>query len=157
MTIVFILIGILVVVVIYAIHTGDIRISDKGEKTTSRKTRWGRKDISQAIAIIIVVGLIAVFIGICGRTVSKTDRSEEGDTIGATLMAKEFIKDRLKSPSTADFPFILQAQHLGNDIYRIKSHVDSENAYGAEVRTHFTIKLKKTGAKKWELLDLEMW
>ncbi len=55
--------------------------------------------------------------------------SVDSDPILAYNFAKDFIKDRLKSPSTAEFPGTCEKKNhitdLGNGEYRINSWVDS--------------------------------
>lgn len=59
--------------------------------------------------------------------------------------AEDFVKQRLKSPSTAKFPSIFEkADHiteLGNNKYRINSWVDSQNGFGAMLRSRFSCKI----------------
>lgn len=59
--------------------------------------------------------------------------------------AEDFVKQRLKSPSTAEFPGLFEkADHiteLGNDEYLINSWVDSQNGFGAMIRSKFSCKI----------------
>ena len=48
------------------------------------------------------------------------------------------IKGRLKAPATAEFsPSYQQVQETGG-VYRWAGHVDSQNSFGANIRTAFT-------------------
>ena len=78
----------------------------------------------------------------------------------AYIMMEDFIKSQLKSPSTAKFPgvFAGKLDHvsaIGNQTYIIRSYVDSQNGFGAIIRTNFIGKIKQIGANNWKLLSLE--
>ena len=56
--------------------------------------------------------------------------------------AKDYVKQRLKAPSTAKFPFQLFStdvlvNYLGDGQYLVRSYVDSQNSFGAMIRTYF--------------------
>ena len=59
--------------------------------------------------------------------------------------AEEFVKKRLKSPSTAEFPGTFEKndhiKELGNNEYLISSWVDSQNGFGAMIRSRFSCKI----------------
>ncbi len=55
--------------------------------------------------------------------------------------AEELIKNTLKAPATAEFPTCssISIERLENDGFRVASYVDSQNSYGALIRTDWTI------------------
>lgn len=57
----------------------------------------------------------------------------------ALIAAQSNVKQKLLSPATADFDSegINGVRKLNNSIYFVKSFVDSQNIYGANVRTYF--------------------
>lgn len=63
------------------------------------------------------------------------------DDISISVFADNFIKEKLRSPSTADFAsdWQLKRNYLGRMTYT--SYVDSQNGFGATVRTNFTVML----------------
>jgi len=73
------------------------------------------------------------------------------DNIEAYVMSQQFVEDRLKAPSTADFPSTSEARikHLGSGRYQVVSYVDSENAFGANIRTHYICELHTNDGNKW--------
>ena len=84
---------------------------------------------------------------------------ELDDSISAYSIMEEFVKDRLKSPAAANFPNIFQEgkEHitrLENQTYRIISYVDSQNSFGAVLRTAFIGEVRQVSKGKWELLSL---
>jgi hypothetical protein len=80
-----------------------------------------------------------------------------GDKVAAYTFAQDFVKDRLKSPSTASFPWGMKdaTLYLGRNGYRIRSYVDSQNGFGATVRTDFDCTVRQNG-DKWTLERMEM-
>lgn len=81
--------------------------------------------------------------------------------IEAWVVAEEFVKDYLKSPSTADFGGVWGGDYqnpetcvayMGDSTYLIKGWVDSQNSFGATVRTDFLLIVKYKGNENWSLL-----
>ena len=62
------------------------------------------------------------------------------------VCAVAVVKNRLKSPSTADFCSYPEATitDLGNNRYKIQGYVDAQNSFGATVRSKFTVTLTLT-------------
>jgi hypothetical protein len=57
----------------------------------------------------------------------------------ARVVCKEAVEARLKAPATADFPsFGWNVADLGKWHYSVSSYVDSQNSFGANIRTTFT-------------------
>ncbi len=56
--------------------------------------------------------------------------------------AEDFVERRLKSPSTAKFPKTMERSNhitdLGGGKFEINSWVDSQNSFGATIRTNFS-------------------
>ena len=81
--------------------------------------------------------------------------------IEAWVVAQEFIKDYLKSPGTADWGSLWGGDHqnpetcvtnMGFDTYQVRGWVDSQNSFGATVRTDFLLMVKYKGNENWGLL-----
>ncbi len=73
---------------------------------------------------------------------SSSNSSSSTNKFVAYSYAEDFVKQNLKSPSTADFPGVSEKdQHitnLGGGKYRIESWVDSQNSFGATIRAKFS-------------------
>lgn len=66
------------------------------------------------------------------------------DMIEAKLFAISFQESLLRAPASAQFPPIDEIFcTLENNIYTVTGYVDSQNAYGAMVRTPFSYKVTK--------------
>lgn len=71
----------------------------------------------------------------------------------AKLFAQSLELQLLKAPSTAKFCSLEEMTVIeANGIYTVSGYVDSQNSYGAIVRTPFTLKIFKT-ANGWESAD----
>lgn len=75
-------------------------------------------------------------------------------------ICKQFIADRLTSPSSAEYPNYFEDDGevvvwvLANGDYRYTSQVDSENAFGASLRSFFECTVDYRGDDQWMLVDL---
>ena len=85
-----------------------------------------------------------------GKTIEKTKAEtrhyKEGSVHGAWAYMQIFVEKQLKSPKSADFPFgggTYHTKDLGNGRYEVNSYVDSNNAFGAEIRTNFKGVIKR--------------
>jgi hypothetical protein len=73
-------------------------------------------------------------------------------------MCSEFVRDRLKAPKTADFA---EYGNRGTSVaksgttYSVNGYVDSENSFGADIRTQYTCTVTPVGGKRWRLVDLQ--
>lgn len=70
--------------------------------------------------------------------------------------AHQYVLLQLKAPATAKFPSLYTAklQKVENRTFIVTSYVDSQNEFGAMVRTNWVIKLKQQSNGKIELLDI---
>jgi hypothetical protein len=111
---------------------------------------------------------LALFIGVCtwaGLKLQQPSPSRPApaaapthDAASAWTMCQSFVEDRLKAPRTAKWPwgYTNYVTHLGGGRYRIKAYVDSQNSFGALLRTHFTAEVRWTGGSNWRLESLEL-
>ena len=90
-----------------------------------------------------MAALVAVaLLGGCGERSPENREArtcQKGGEVAATVTAQTFVERRLRSPSTADFPWGNQATWLGGCDFRVVSYVDAQNGFGATVRTPYMI------------------
>jgi hypothetical protein len=108
--------------------------------------------------------MLALFIG--HGSGSSTGRAEdkqqdaEPRKIDATVMSETFVKRNLKAPATADFPWYsdpeVTAHDLGSGQYWVSSYVDSQNSFGAKIRTRYRCRLQDDGNDHWMCVDLNL-
>lgn len=96
------------------------------------------------------------------RLARQREAQEQTKKIEAWSMAEQFITDRLKSPSTADFGSVSGGTYqdpttcvtkLDGGDYLVRGWVDSQNAFGATVRVNFVAKLREQAGGKWRLVE----
>ncbi len=79
--------------------------------------------------------------------------------IDAWVATKQFVRKSLKAPSTADFGSLFgesqdpktACRAHGNQMWRCSGWVDSQNSFGAMIRTRFVAVVKTTGNDTWSL------
>lgn len=107
-----------------------------------------KKKNSNGCLFYLVLGLFTLIaiIWITGKTsnynVPKTYGNDDADRIEAYNHAKNFVKDKLKSPSSARFPGTMEKdghiEYIGDQTYKINSWVEGPNSFGVFIRKHFS-------------------
>lgn len=69
------------------------------------------------------------------------------------------MKDRLRAPATASFRNYFEDDGEvvvtgGPSTYRVVSSVDSENGFGANIRSNFVCEVRHVSGESWRLVDL---
>ncbi|UAM97739.1 hypothetical protein K8354_15790 [Polaribacter litorisediminis] len=82
------------------------------------------------------------------NSISKTE---------AAYSAQKFVEKQLKAPSTAKFPSLNKANiKKSNDVYEVSSYVDSQNGFGAMIRSNYTVKISRKDNGNITLLDIKI-
>jgi hypothetical protein len=61
------------------------------------------------------------------------------------VKAQDHVREQLKAPATASFPWFDYKVYETSDGYIVSSYVDAQNGFGANVRTQWYCKLTKSG------------
>lgn len=96
---------------------------------------------------------------------SSPKRAEEqalkdcDNTTMAFVMSQNFVKQRLKAPGTAEFPFITDREvRVGvapNCTFDVSAYVDAKNGFGASIRNRYTAKMSyDTATRMWRAEQL---
>lgn len=72
----------------------------------------------------------------------------------AAIIAKDYVKAQLVSPRTAKFEALATGKYYGDGKYVVSSFVDSQNRFGAMIRSYYTCTLLFIGNGEWRLVDL---
>ena len=113
--------------------------------------------LKRILAFVGILIFVLLAVG-CDPNAWKT----EDNRIMAYIMMRDYVKKRLKSPSTAEFPSPNEGgldHHvtaLGNQTYIINSYVDAQNGFGATIRTEFIGKIKQISDTRWQLISLNL-
>jgi hypothetical protein len=105
------------------------------------------KSISMIFFFLMLVGIV---IG-CSedKKVLEAEKADPDRSIEGWAMSQEVVRSVLKAPSIAKFgPFEESSvTPLGASKYRIVAYVDSQNSFGAMLRSHYTVDMQYTNGK----------
>ena len=99
-------------------------------------------------AISLIISFVLVMFAFCSTSDSgSSEPSQPGSQkLLAYNLAADCVKSRLKSPSSAKFASSFDKKghvnHLGDDRYKVVSYVDSQNGFGAMIRSRWTVTIK---------------
>lgn len=113
-----------------------------------------QKKKAPAWFIIASIVIFGVLVAICSGMINSAANKPEDPSIGATVACEQFVKDRLKAPSTADFSDE-NAQASGSR-YIVSGKVDAENSFGAKLRNTFLCTVEQQPDKQWHLVDVQL-
>ena len=126
--------------------------------------QWTKKHPVLTIVYSVFIILFGIFLlmGFALKSGSKNIDSSSNNKVkdlsmDACYMAHQFAEERLKSPSTADFQNCYDAKIIKeNNEYTVYSYVDSQNSFGAMIRTEYIATLKPSDLKEdyWNLINL---
>lgn len=108
--------------------------------------------LSRSICITFIFLVLAG----CGTR----DPSEGGNETMAFVMCQKPITNQLRSPSSSIFPNLgtsgVSSTHLGGGTYLVVGYVDSQNGFGAMLRSEWSCKIKENQDKTWSAIDFEI-
>lgn len=84
--------------------------------------------------------------------------SEEDDNkVGAIVVCEQFVEQRLRSPGSADFQTANSDRvRVSGDTFVYSAFVDSQNGFGAELRTDFICTVEHIEGDRFRLVDLQL-
>lgn len=88
-----------------------------------------------------------------GSSSEKWVKETNDDYLGICwALAEKAVKNKLKSPSSAKFPFSygsngVSIQSSGNN-YKVTAYVEAENSFGAKLKKNFVVYLTRSGTGK---------
>lgn len=117
-----------------------------------RKTDSGNPVAFGCMATLFIVGVVWFIgsIGGSGKSTSGTTPSKEDPGQSAYYTSKAVVQEMLKAPSTAKFsnPYTDSEtgwSKVGDDEYRCWGYVDSQNSFGAMLRSTWITQVKRSG------------
>lgn len=89
---------------------------------------------------------------------AKEEQSSTSAKIGAYLMAQQFVDGELKSPGSAKYPDYSEdyVQLTGDNTYSVSAYVDSQNGFGALIRTSWKTTVINEGNDKWRCKGVDI-
>lgn len=102
-----------------------------------------------ALAACLLIALGACSSSEDGGSSDNPPVSDEGDGFTAEVMCEEFVKERLASPSSAEFSEQDHAERAGST-WLVTGVVDSENKFGAMLRADYACTMRYLGDDEWQ-------
>ena len=111
----------------------------------------------------MVVGMLAL--GIFGEREQQPARApaswqERDDSAVALGRAQRALKEHLKAPASAKVPGFGESQGhviaLPDQRYLIESWIDSQNSFGAMIRTHYSAAVVQKDKDIWEVVEIQL-
>jgi len=108
----------------------------------------------------VVALCISGAIGVYVYNLDPTDYDICKDQGSAYTAAKAFVEQRLKSPSTAEFPWMSQSGvtvlPAGECGFRVLGYVDAQNAFGATMRARYVADIEHVPGGNWAPVNIEI-
>ena|SRR5690554_5252414 len=97
------------------------------------------KQIAKGCGVLTVVALVMfITVKACFSGDSKPQVKEKDLKMHALSLSHFCVKEKLKSPASAQFPPSIEHVKIINDsLFEINSYVDAQNAFGASIRTKY--------------------
>lgn len=115
-----------------------------------------KKKSSGCGCLMALVIVLSIFLTWISPSHDREKEQEHQDVLAAFVYSQQYVKEKLKSPSTAQFAGIGEShiQKIDQETYKITSFVDAQNSFGATLRTNYVIIMKKNGSI-WGVEKLE--
>ncbi|MGW7099663.1 hypothetical protein [Streptomyces sp. NPDC054838] len=94
-------------------------------------------------------------------TLTACGSSAPADGVEASIMCEKFVKQRLKSPGSAEFSgaaetTVTTISGTAPWKYKVAGHVDSQNSFGAKVGNTYDCTASTPDGETWTLDELDM-
>lgn len=86
---------------------------------------------------------------------AEAAKERAGSRTGAIIACQEFIERQLVSPASADHPWSPDHVDEVEGRWAVRSHVDSENRFGAKIRIDYQCLVEHAGDERYTLLGLQ--
>lgn len=143
------------------------QIAEENENT-NRKEKDNNKEsqtktgcllalIFMLIIIFVVFKAITGFWNSLGNEKTSSSSTPSDYKMEAYVMSQDFMEDYLKNPSTAKFPWYsdINVVQTGNR-YKVEAYVDSQNSFGANVRTSYYMILERSDDGGWTKISCDI-
>ena len=137
----------------------DAQKEELRSKDKKRKLYWTLGIIGFFVLLIAMGSSDDSNSGSSNNTVVEQETPSVPDESEANIMAEGFVKQILKAPSTADFPFLDYTTTIDGSRYTVSSYVDSQNSFGAMIRSNWRVVMDHNGGEwnnpySWDLVEL---
>jgi len=156
----FFAIGFLIPPILNKINAANKKSAEEKGKTHSDTSQKSANILG--VVLLIIAGVIGSFTDTKPEDMTAEELSEACENkIMAYAMAQTLVKQNLKSPSTAEFPSYnsrgVTIIYAGECVHKVSAYVDSQNAFGAVIRTPFSVELKNNIVEEtWSFIDIKI-
>lgn len=127
----------------------------------TKKVKFSELPKFNKFAIIFALVSISFFIIIVAVTPASEKPKEKATVDQAWIVSHEFVKMHLVSPASAEFGSKYQFDQVNDSTWWLGGYVDSQNAFGANLRTNFQVKMMFLGGEwtktsNWTEVDFRL-
>ena len=119
----------------------------------------GKEQKTKVIAFFVLIIIIIILFRLCSggnNPEPKIPWDQKDNSAGAWVYTKMYVENNLKSPSSAKFPWAFTDYvHRNGTTYTISCYVDSQNSFGAMIRTYFDATVKEVSEDKWKIISFK--
>jgi hypothetical protein len=145
------------------VHVPRAAFSSSNKKPV-RKSSDG---LLKVLLVLVGLALVVCFFSelrSCSSSTPRppaTARPDRGSEVDAYVMCKDFIRDNLVAPSTAEFArytdvTAIKLENRDGEVYRVVGYVDSQNKFGAMIRVDYVCEIAYIGNDNWRLVRLDI-
>lgn len=141
------------------------RIQWKADRRRKRREWWAGLGRSRQIVLVSILVTLALGLATVVAVVDTDSSSSDATAFNernyrAFDVCKQFVQERLKAPSGATWrdPTGDQVVYEGakNGPVTVRASVDSQNSFGAKLRSTYVCTVSSTGKDTWHLDDLQV-
>lgn len=115
----------------------------KNNEVDVKKLKDDLKDVAKGCGLgcggIILLSIIIVFLS----TIFSSD-TRTVDKYDAEVFAEDFVKEKLKSPSSAKFSSTSEKdiKEIEDNVWEVSGSVEAENSFGANIKNNFIVEME---------------
>ena len=138
---------------------GTVFVSHHAQPKKQRRS-WAREALKTLLTLsVLIVGVVAGGLFLAQRDRAASEPSARDIAKAAYAFCQPHVKERLKAPSTAEFPSFDYKYQVDGRTVTIVSYVDAQNAFGATIRANYVCKAAFSGDdpfdfRRWRLLSV---
>lgn len=114
-------------------------------------------------AVALIAGALSLVMWAYNSLSTPGDQKAQADYSSmAHIKCNDYVKERLKAPGTAEFPFLAdRTTKVADGHYIVESHVDAHNSFGAKLRRDYYCDIELVGEysgskSSWSLKALRL-
>lgn len=133
----------------------DDKIPPEPDYVADPKPNHGMRNVVVVIGVLVLAAIIMSAIAKHGGSNSaspaQTRRYE------ACNIAEQFVRESLKSPGSAKFqPCSDRTVSDGPVLWNVSGYVDSQNGFGALLRSNYRVTVSYQGGTQWHLESIDV-